>query len=223
MPIQKQQFRNNLDGYVGAVVIGPRGDDRGVAVEPGGSVWLSEEEQVLTANAPRRPEDNPFVEQTFIVTDQATGELREHKVTPLTPADEGRFVPAELRFVPGTGAPATSVAQAQLDATGDKPVVSTTAEIGAVQRHEEVKSMGEDARPNQPPAIPRAAAQAAAAATAAEASSEETAAAVDPAVGEETGAAAQPSGEPTPGSFTASEEVGTPDAPQPPPFTPPKE
>lgn len=278
--IEKQQFRNTTDGWVGVTVIGPKGEDRGAAVEPGGTVWLSEPEQILTANAPRRPEDNPFVEQTRMVTDPETGESVPVQVTPLVPADEGRFVPAQERFVPGVVAEgALGVARAQAAATGNDPTTVTTLDAGALQRHAEVDAMGADALPGHrlkiqedgtlapPPVPPRAAAAAAAAApeppeepspapappvTPEEPSTppqeppvppveEETAAVVDPTIGEETGAAVPPSGAPVQGEYAMAEEVGTPSAPdtempaagepdgdaeqasQPAPYSPPQE
>lgn len=57
----RDEFINVSDGWVGVVQLGIHGEPRGAAVEPRGNVWLSEEEQILTANAPRRDEDNPFV------------------------------------------------------------------------------------------------------------------------------------------------------------------
>lgn len=57
----KDEFVNTTDGWVGAVQIDHTGRAAGVSVEPGGSVFLTEEEQILTANAPRVDEDNPFV------------------------------------------------------------------------------------------------------------------------------------------------------------------
>lgn len=280
-PIEKQQFKNESAGWVGAVVIGPKGDDRGIAVEPGGHVWLSEAEQVLTANAPRRPEHNPFIPQVTIITDPVTGAMSEIEVTHLVAVDEGRFVPADLRYVPGVEAEgARGVATAQAAATAEYPTTPSTLDVGAVERHNEVDAMGDTAQPHQAPPVPRAAAKAVAAAqpsaesfeaeersrqeaqaaneAAAQAEAarlaaepapvapeprpddpatptfneetgaftrppEETAQTVDPAVGEETGAALPPQGDATAGTFSSHEEVGTPDAPQPPPFTPPTE
>jgi hypothetical protein len=55
----KDEFRNTTTGFVGVITI-DNGKERGVAVRPGGTIWLSEDEQILTANAPRKDEDNPF-------------------------------------------------------------------------------------------------------------------------------------------------------------------
>lgn len=205
--IQKQQFQNNTNGFIGAVVIGPRGDERGIPVEPNGTVWLSEQEQRLTANAPRRAQDNPFIEQDLVRTDTLTGERVIEKITPLTPISEDRFVPADARPIPGTASAHQELAAAQAAATGDEPQTAVTETPNALTRHEELKHVDEP-KPNVP-------ARAAAAAAAAPAPTEdETAAKVNPEVGEETGAALPPSGEAAAGSFTQGEEVGTPEAPQ---------
>jgi hypothetical protein len=56
----KDEFVNTSAGWLGVVQFSPDGPAKGYSVEPGGSVFLSEEEQMLTANAPSRDEDNPF-------------------------------------------------------------------------------------------------------------------------------------------------------------------
>jgi hypothetical protein len=155
--IQKQQFRNNTRGWIGAVSIGPKGDEKGVAIEPGGTVWLSQAEQILTANAPRRAEDNPFLPQPFVWFDPETGERNEETVTPLTAISEDRFVPASERPIPGTVAEsgAGQAAVAQAAATGDSPEVPVIEERTAATREAEVTG--------EAPAPPPRAAQAAAA------------------------------------------------------------
>lgn len=56
----KDKFRNDSPGQVGVTVI-ENGKERGIALRPGDIIWLSEEEQELTANAPRKDENNPFI------------------------------------------------------------------------------------------------------------------------------------------------------------------
>jgi hypothetical protein len=210
--IEKQQFQNQSGGYVGVVVIGVKGEDRGIAVEPDGYVWLSEEEQRLTANAPRRPEDNPFVAQTRQRRNEETDALEDYEVVPLVPVSEERFVPADLRPVPGVqseGAGAVAVAQAA--ATGPEPVVPISEDIAKnpVSRHDEVAAS--DLPAPIPP--PRAAEAAAAAETPQEPPvppAEETAAASPGPQAEETGAAPLPTGEAPQGEYARAEEVGTP-------------
>lgn len=61
----RDEFVNSSDGWIGVVQIGPHGEQKGTAVEPQGSVWLTEDEQILTANAPHSDEDNPFTNGTL--------------------------------------------------------------------------------------------------------------------------------------------------------------
>lgn len=198
---EKQQFRNNTEGWLGAVTIGPRGDDRGVAIEPNGTVWLSEAEQRLTANAPRQPEDNPFIERDHIVVDPQTGEESTVRITPLTAISEDRYVPAGNRPIPADTSVRQGNAQAALAATGDEPVTVVPEERNAETRAEEVEQT-----------LPPVPARAAAAAEAAQSEpTEESAVKVDPQVGEETGVAPEPQ-PPVEGEFAATEEVGTPSA-----------
>lgn len=224
--IEKQQFQNATDGWIGAVSINVKGEEIGVAVEPGGTVWLSEAEQILTANAPRLAADNPFIPQKRQRVDPLTGEAEEVEITPLVPINEGRFVPANERPIPSDLAAGGGAAQAA--ATGAEPVVLVSGEPTAESREAQVLTQGDDARPNVPPPPPaRAAAAAAAAEEAAStptteeppvtpetpAPAEETAAQSPGPEAEETGAATQPIGDAPQGEFAALEEVGTPDAP----------
>lgn len=61
-PEAKAEFENTGAGVVGCITIEPgTGKQSGVPVRPGESIWLSEAEQIATANAPKREKDNPFV------------------------------------------------------------------------------------------------------------------------------------------------------------------
>lgn len=71
----KQEFLNQSQGYVGAVTFKRNGDEHGVAVPPGGRVWLDADEQTATANAPAHPKDNPFIAQPFTDYDVKTGDV----------------------------------------------------------------------------------------------------------------------------------------------------
>lgn len=59
----RRKFVNPTPNWVGANVFSPKNDGSttAVPVEPGGAVWLSPEEERMTAEAPRQAEDNPFV------------------------------------------------------------------------------------------------------------------------------------------------------------------
>jgi hypothetical protein len=162
--IDKQQFENQSGGWVGAVVIGPKGDEQGVAVEPGQTVWLSEAEQILTANAPRLAEDNPFLEKVTKVIDPESGEWVERRVTPLVPVQRDRFVPANDRPIPSDLATrAQEQGEAQVAATADEPQTFKAGDPVA-EREAAVLASGGTAKPNLPATPPKAAAAAQAAA-----------------------------------------------------------
>lgn len=63
--MEKAEFRNDSAGVCGAVVTEAGGKPKGIAIKPGETIWLTEEDQILTANAPRKQEDNPFVNGTL--------------------------------------------------------------------------------------------------------------------------------------------------------------
>lgn len=103
---ERFQFVNNTEGFIGALQYAPNGDQIGVAVEPGGTVWLSVAEQEITAKAPRKAEDNPFIPHRIDVLDESTGKkVGERWVTPLTRNEESRPIPGgnNNRPIPGTG------------------------------------------------------------------------------------------------------------------------
>lgn len=57
----RSEFINESSGTVGVVLFDRRGERGGGVVKPGESIWLTEEEEVATANAPKKPSDNPFI------------------------------------------------------------------------------------------------------------------------------------------------------------------
>lgn len=126
--VEKREYKNQTAGWLGVVTIDPRGEERGVSIEPHGTVWLSDAEAILTARAPRRPEDNPFVEQTFVGVDE-NGTRQDFKMAPLVPADtDPRYVPTQDRYVPPPpSTPAESVAHAVAGAQSDATVTSPEA------------------------------------------------------------------------------------------------
>lgn len=63
--MEKAEFENTSPGVCGVVTVDPGGKPRAVPVKPNESIWLTEEEQVLTANSHRKAEDNPFVNGTL--------------------------------------------------------------------------------------------------------------------------------------------------------------
>jgi len=57
----KTEFRNDSGGIIGVVTIEPGGKEVGLPLHPDETIWLSEEDQIATANSHQRDEDNPFV------------------------------------------------------------------------------------------------------------------------------------------------------------------
>jgi hypothetical protein len=80
----KDQFRNDSGGVAGAIVL-ENGQSKSVPVQPGDTIWLSEDEQAMTANAPRHEQDNPFINGTFTLMAEAR-HIRHAR--PLRPAEE---------------------------------------------------------------------------------------------------------------------------------------
>lgn len=60
---EQRKFVNPTSGFVGANIFGPDGKPTAVPVEPGGEVWLTPEEERMTAEAPRNAADNPFIRE----------------------------------------------------------------------------------------------------------------------------------------------------------------
>src|SRR4051812_14222348 len=89
-------FENTTQGWVGAIKVRRNGDRDAVPVGPGERIELDAEEQLLTANAPRLPEHNPFVDQPFKDYDQA-GDLIAEGV--LAASDRQRAAPARAQPV----------------------------------------------------------------------------------------------------------------------------
>lgn len=117
----KDEFQNTTDGWLGVVEINHEGKALGASVEPYGSCFLSEEEQILTANAPREDKDNPFANGSLKLLRSGL-EIRNRRpfgnyVAP-EPTPEPEVTP-EL-------------------ATGATPVPVTEPELGAAALGEEV-------------------------------------------------------------------------------------
>lgn len=215
--IEKQAFRNQSPGWIGVVQIDAKGQDRGRAVEPDGIVWLSEAEQILTANAPRRPEDNPFIEQDMAFGVDDDGHPIRRRVTPLLPVSENRYVPAGDRPIPARAmAVQPVVVEDEAQDIPDPEAPDPEAVVAREQAVVQARAAGERPKPR-----PTRRAQAAV-----EAAEEHAAVETPPEEQAETGAPVAPTEEPVEGEYAATEEVGTPSAPAagaPAPYVPPKE
>jgi hypothetical protein len=108
----RDEFRNTTDGFVGVVqFVGPHREPKGVSVDPHGTVWLNEDEQILTANAPRSDDDNPFVNGTLELVTRGRevrsrrpyGEQAQTAVETDTAPEEETGSPAEPAGAPEEG------------------------------------------------------------------------------------------------------------------------
>lgn len=200
----RRLFRNNTGGWLGVVQIGPTGAADGHAVEPGGTVWLSERECRLTAHAPRLAQDNPFLAQKFESRNTETGDVKVVEITPLTIVEDERAIPTSDRFIPGEEGISTG---AHPDSAPIEPPVAPQPPL-----REPETAVSPGLAPPPPPVPPAVQA----AVQAAEERAEEERAALATPDKEETGAAVPPASDPAKGEYAQHEEVGTPDAPQPP-------
>jgi hypothetical protein len=100
---EQRKWTNPTRGFVGVSVFGPDGVPTAIAVEPGGEVWLTPEEERMTAEAPRAKEDNPFVKEweepvEFDSFGEPTQTVTRHGILavcdePPRPIASGRFIP----------------------------------------------------------------------------------------------------------------------------------
>lgn len=81
MTITKTPFRNTTRGFIGATILDQNNREKGISVGPDEIVWLTDDEQYLTAHAPRRPENNPF-EKGVLVKDADAREVGETRTLP---------------------------------------------------------------------------------------------------------------------------------------------
>jgi hypothetical protein len=100
---EQRKYTNITPGFVGVNVFAPDGKPTSIAVEPHGEVWLTPEEERMTAEAPRRAEDNPFVKQwEEPVERDSFGEVTATATREgvLVPSDEPPRPIASDRFIP---------------------------------------------------------------------------------------------------------------------------
>jgi hypothetical protein len=128
----RDEFVNTTAGWVGAVKIGPHGEQRGMAIGPHGNVWLSEDEQILTANAPRDDADNPFLERTL--PPEEPGGLS----TKLPPLLQLRTRGVEIKSRRPFGADAQEAPPAEQEETGAAPLPEGEPAEGTRPPEEEV-------------------------------------------------------------------------------------
>ena len=72
MAQEKQEFRNATPGTIGVVLI-QGGKEVALPLVAEATIWMSEEDQIATANAPARDEDNPFVSGALVAVGKPQG------------------------------------------------------------------------------------------------------------------------------------------------------
>lgn len=92
--MDEREFTNTTQGYTYAVKRNDEGRLLNVPVAPGGSVFLTQEEELATARAPEKAENNPFLPQKYTRYDEMSGEPIEEGVrAPLELVAEDRLTP----------------------------------------------------------------------------------------------------------------------------------
>lgn len=100
--VDKKCYLNQTAGWLGVVKLDHLGAPYGDSVEPHGHVYLSDEEAILTARAPKSAKDNPFEEQSFMFQDQ-NGTHVEQMMRALVLVTDDSDVPSDDRYVPIPG------------------------------------------------------------------------------------------------------------------------
>lgn len=152
--IEKRRFENVSPELHGAVILDADNKAKGVAVQPGETIWLSLQEEQLTAEAPVRPEDNPFVKEWQRPTESdahgnPTAFSTETGV--LRPTDEAPRVVGSQRFTPSHGEPEPQDAAPEAEEAEEDPGEVT----GAAPAPQEEAAQGQ-AAPDEEVATPSA-------------------------------------------------------------------
>jgi hypothetical protein len=167
MTTLRTEFKNVSGGVQGAVIVDVTGKPKGIPVSDGDSVWLTEAEEILTANAPRRAEDNPFTNGAFIVLTRASEAAnrrpigsRDEAPTPVEPSEDEGAPPWD------TGNEPQALPRVERQATeevGAPPLPEGDPALGARAPGEEVghpevvrKGRGKTVRSDNPAAKPAA-------------------------------------------------------------------
>lgn len=151
----KSEFQNVSDGTYGYVYIDDDGKRQGGGCPPNGTFWLTRREQILTANAHKSAEDNPFTNGTFklitkggdesqrrpIGDDQEVQPAEEPEPAPEPTAAEEETSPAapeapEASRVPPTPPDRTAAEKAKAEAQQKQPVKAPEQAKPATQKAE---------------------------------------------------------------------------------------
>lgn len=152
----RTEFENVSDGVIGVQVADGNNRMQGIPVKPGETVWLTEAEEIATANAPRRPEDNPFTKGWLQVKTRAGDVInrrpigsRDQVTTAVAPAPAPTPAPKDERELP------TVERQGQPGETGAPPLPEGDPALGARTPGEEVATPQAVPSGKRAPAKPR--------------------------------------------------------------------
>lgn len=155
--VLKKQYRNVSGHVIGVVTVDHKGERNGTPLDVNETVWLSKDERVATARAPRNPKDNPFAngslelvgeeERETDVTDRPYGEEGETPAEGDAAPQEGQDAPSE----PAPPAPPITDPAHEADLPGGDTDTSETAavedeETGAIPQADGEPPTGEFAQ-----------------------------------------------------------------------------
>lgn len=143
---EKRKFHNPTGGYVGATILDDDNKPKGVPVDPGGSIWLSQVEERLTAEAPRLAENNPFTKQWTRVLEYGPDgrpSVTEECEGVLILSEEPARTILSDRYIPSEGATRAEVAAEEKAAEEQPPAPERPAEVE--------ETTGAPPLPKQPP------------------------------------------------------------------------
>ena len=201
----RSEFRNVSGGYAGVQVKDHTGRMRGVPVAPGATIWLDEDEQVATANAPRKDEDNPFTDGTFELLTPAAEIVNRRPIGHSEKQQVNEVGAAAAEGSPGGPQPEGVAASSGGDEDsppGESDEPEQPADGGSEDKPEkapEEMSQAERDEQNAKEAAKRAV-------------KDGQPPASGPQQADETGAAVEPAGKAPEGKRMQTEQVGTPEA-----------
>lgn len=226
MPQDKTLWKNNTaagdpegKGFtIGVSVYDQDNKPTATPLPSGETIWLTEDERILTAQAPRLDEDNPFTNGHLVQVAEDQRPIGRSIGGASSTTDEP--APVEETAAPD---PAPEPEAPAAPAPPSEP----TAPAGISELPPELRLGGDnETEKGETPAV-SGPVSVVSDGEVREVTEEEHAAVADATVAEETGASVPPAGEPPLGEYAKDEEVGTPDAaaavppPPPPPVGPP--
>lgn len=209
MSIEKSEFENVAKGWIGVQIRDEsrRTGFRGTPVRPGERIWLSVDEQVATANAPREEKDNPFVNGNLKLTasSQEMGNRR-----PIGDDGSATVAPEEPQETPET----PPEAEGEGETPEEPPAADEAAQKETEMTEEQIADHNRKAAAQR--AIPQAPPPSGSVSQTKQEAAEKRAAGEQkpPPTPEQVGTpeATAAAGNPPEGKRAAGEQVGTPDA-----------